>query len=229
MGRPKMTPEEFWDKVDKSQGPDSCWPWTGCIGTHGYGVTSFSKKQTRVHRAAYALSKGEIPDGLFVCHNCDNPPCCNPKHLFLGTSSENTNDMVSKRRQSRGAKHAAAILPGRKRGSENCLAKLEENQVVEMRRLRSQGMKIRDIADKFKMSYQGAYKAIRGKSWNHLGEPIPTPKHFAKYSDETVRAIRAMRESGVTIKQISHHFGVSVWTCNNIIYERTRRNCPPSP
>lgn len=85
--------QRFWSKVDR-RGPDECWPWLAAKSATRYGV--FDK--TRAHRVAYALTHGLIPEGRIVCHRCDNPPCCNPAHLWLGTPKDNTADMVAKGR-----------------------------------------------------------------------------------------------------------------------------------
>lgn len=67
-------------------------------------------RPTPAHRAAYLLCVGNIPDGMFVCHSCDNPRCCNPKHLFLGTQQDNVDDCVAKGRHSHGERHPRAML-----------------------------------------------------------------------------------------------------------------------
>lgn len=75
-----------------------CWEWHKVSGTNSYGNVRFEGKAWSTHRLAYTLFVGEIPDGLFVCHHCDNPPCCNPKHLFVGTHEDNFEDMIWKNR-----------------------------------------------------------------------------------------------------------------------------------
>lgn len=87
--------EYFWSNVDK-RGPDECWPWKG--REKGYGQARFGGQAISAYRLAYILEKGEVPEGMVVCHSCDNPPCCNPAHLWVGTHSENTLDMVKKGR-----------------------------------------------------------------------------------------------------------------------------------
>ena len=83
----------FWNKVDKS---GACWEWTASKDKDGYGLFHFNRKQVRAHRFAFGLDN--IPKGMAVCHTCDNPGCVNPDHLFLGTNLDNTQDMISKGR-----------------------------------------------------------------------------------------------------------------------------------
>jgi hypothetical protein len=90
---------KIWRKVE-IKGSESCWPWLGARTEKGYG--SYKDRRGRFlrsHRIVYELYYGEkIPDGLNVCHRCDNPICCNSKHLFLGTQKENIRDASSKGR-----------------------------------------------------------------------------------------------------------------------------------
>lgn len=102
MGLPRATRsvvERFWEKVER-RGDDECWPWTGAKDRKGYGQFTFSQPKRRVtaSRAAYELTHEAIPAGLCVMHDCDNPPCCNPKHLRLGTIADNNRDMYEKGR-----------------------------------------------------------------------------------------------------------------------------------
>ena len=92
--------ERFWAYVDKSAGPEACWPWMGGL-RKGYGAFGVRKDLVvQAHRMAWELTHGPIPEGLNALHHCDNPPCCNPhpKHLFLGTFQDNTKDMYQKER-----------------------------------------------------------------------------------------------------------------------------------
>jgi len=91
-----------------------CWEWQGYRHPKGYGTMSYRCKEWRVHRLAYHLFRGLIPDGLVICHTCDNRPCCNPLHLFLGTYDINNKDMAAKGR----CKYSAASWPSCKHGHE---------------------------------------------------------------------------------------------------------------
>lgn len=90
--------QRFWLRVDRSAGDAACWPWTGA-SSRGYGSLRVGGVLFSAHRVAYELTNQKIPEGLLVRHSCDNPPCCNPAHLLLGTESDNRFDMYRRGRQ----------------------------------------------------------------------------------------------------------------------------------
>lgn len=98
-GTPPNTPKTFWQKVDRSGGRNACWPWTYYIGPTGYGMAGYHSKAMRAHRLAYQLTHGWLPSDVHVLHRCDNRACCNPKHLFTGSQSDNNIDMTVNGRQ----------------------------------------------------------------------------------------------------------------------------------
>lgn len=105
------TASGFWARVDQSGGPASCWPWTGPRDRDGYGVTGIERLgERRAHRVAWFLQNGAIPAGLVVCHSCDNPLCCNPAHLFTGTTRDNVMDCIRKGRRPTGEQSRQAKL-----------------------------------------------------------------------------------------------------------------------
>jgi hypothetical protein len=100
----KTLEERFWSLVDR-RGKNECWEWIGFRNGRAYGhfcIDSFSgtkRRKINAHSMAYILINGDIPEGLVVCHSCDNRICCNPKHLWVGTQYENVKDMMKKKRQ----------------------------------------------------------------------------------------------------------------------------------
>ena len=93
----KETKLRFESKINKLPN-GGCWIWNGGNNEKGYGMIQVGGKQIRAHRLSYELYVGAVPPGMLVCHSCDNPPCCNPKHLWLGTNADNQRDKLNKGR-----------------------------------------------------------------------------------------------------------------------------------
>lgn len=108
----KPAPERFLDKFDVN--PETlCWEWNGGMDGRGYGRLKTGRKYTAAHRFSYTMFYGHIRVGLFVCHHCDNPPCVNPDHLFLGDNQDNMQDAARKGRIASGPRHWTHAQPER--------------------------------------------------------------------------------------------------------------------
>lgn len=151
-------PEPFWDRATIGSN-DECWPWKRNTNPQGYGTLKAQGKMQRAHRLAYELSRGPIPEGMVVCHTCDNPSCVNPHHLFLGSQRDNVRDMMSKGRQSDTAKS----------GESNLSAKLTAPQVVAIRELyASKEHSQSDLATMFGVTRQQISLIVNRKNWTHI-------------------------------------------------------------
>lgn len=148
----------FWSKVAR-RGPDDCWDWTASRVTDGYGEFRLNKprRKCRTHVFSYEIHKGTT-NGLYVCHSCDRPPCCNPAHLWLGTNRDNINDLVAK---------GLFVVPDRS-GEKNGRAILTETNIREIRTLITNGMHNTTIADRFGVTHSMISRIRLGKSWKHL-------------------------------------------------------------
>jgi hypothetical protein len=150
------TEADFWERVDR-RGADECWPWLGWVAGNGYGYFSMRSKSHGAHRLAFTFTNGPVDDGLFVCHRCDNPLCCNPAHLFAATPGENSADMVAKGRSG---------CPPHWRGSRNPGAKLTPDQVREARRLYAAGgISYPKLAERYGMHWRTLRRVVRGEGY----------------------------------------------------------------
>lgn len=151
----------FEKLLSRTNKTPTCWLYTGHKDSNGYGIIGDKNKSLRAHRVSYIYYNNidNIPNGMFVCHTCDNPSCINPNHLFLGTPNDNVQDMMEKGRHVRGGK----IHKGEKNG----MAKLKEKDVLF---IYSQKGKItqRDLAYTYGVSISTIQKITRKKLWKHL-------------------------------------------------------------
>lgn len=162
----------FWIRVVKTE---TCWIWNGFINDWGYGKLSV-RVDGRIyslgaHRISYEIHKGAIPDGLCVCHSCDNPKCVNPDHLWIGTHADNSHDRDKKGRQVPhcGDKNGARIHPERMtKGEDNHFSKLTENSVREIRSLCASGMGRLQVANIFNVSRDNVRMIVLRKTWKHV-------------------------------------------------------------
>lgn len=146
-----------------------CWNWKGKKNESGYGTmwnpTIRNGKKTNAHQFSYILYNGEIPDGMFVCHKCDNPSCVNPNHLFLGTPQDNVDDKMRKGR------HRTRVFHGKdhpQHGTHSPYNKLSESDVQEIRKLYGEGETLRGIASKFGVVHGVINNIIQGRKWAWL-------------------------------------------------------------
>lgn len=166
----EKTKRLFWQKVDV-RGPDDCWEWKACRHKSGYGQMRLGKQRLAAHRFSLMLKTGRtFPRKSFVCHRCDNPPCCNPRHLFIGTQLDNMRDMWSKGRGPCGDRSGAKRHPeGIRRGELHGKAKLTTQMVVKMRSQFNSGcLSIPDIAKAFSLHPGSVWKIIHRKAWKHV-------------------------------------------------------------
>ena len=160
-------PVRFWSKVRKS---DDCWEWTGSMRANGYGCFWYRGKHQQAHRVAWQLERGDIPDGLYACHRCDNRRCVRPDHLFLGTPSENNYDASSKGRNGAHThpekyRNGCPIKPI---GEQNGIAKLTAQAVRDIRALAANGHRHKSIASRYGVDKSSISKVVRRETWGHI-------------------------------------------------------------
>ena len=149
-----LSPEQFWNQLLRD---GECRVWSGYRNRGGYGRLSYRHEQWSAHRLAFTLANGPIPLGFQVRHSCDNPPCCNPDHLSIGTMEENNRDRVD-----RGRTH----LSGRS-GEANSSARLTPDQVREIRQVYSEGRTSQAaLAKIFGVSKQHVARIVNGQRWS---------------------------------------------------------------
>lgn len=154
MGQNLVMPiDSFLKNIAKGLSEDDCWAWQGWKTRAGYGQFTVTKKRYYAHRFAYEHYYSVEPGKLFVCHHCDNPECCNPKHLFLGTYQDNHNDMTRKGRRAKGETIAQS--------------KLTEKQVLEI--YKQKGLIFSSkLAPLYGVTPANICCIWRGETWSHV-------------------------------------------------------------
>lgn len=142
----------FWKYVKKSRG---CWEWIGA-NADGYGVFGIGYKMYKSHRVSYEIHFGKLVSHLRVCHECDNPSCVRPDHLFLGTQQANIHDCIRK-----GRRHNPS-------GDAHHRSTFSTEEVLLMRELSEHGIPVPLLAGFFESPYSTIDKVVRGISWKHL-------------------------------------------------------------
>lgn len=152
--------DRFLMYVNKTE---TCWLWTGSCDKDGYG--RFTSPERTAHRFAYRFYNGPLEEGKLVRHSCDNPPCCNPAHLSLGTAQDNSNDCKSRGRT---VASAAAFKPGDMIGELNHNAKLTIDDVHAIRARHAAGLKygeLKKMATDYGIAYITIQKIVANKLW----------------------------------------------------------------
>jgi len=211
---PLMTPERFWAKVHQPQEADACWEWQGGRHDDGYGRAGYANVLMLTHRLAWIFTHGTIPDGAYVLHQCDNPPCVRPSHLYLGTQRENMRDRKERER------FLGADMPN---------ARWTPEQVLAMRRAYGAGEAISSLAQRYGVGDARMSEIVHGKAYTHVpgatgnvgyrhGEDSPSHK----LTEQAVREIRAIWETRTSsVKGLAQRYGVSYQTMRALLTGKT--------
>ena len=200
-----MNPE--WNDVflHRVKASGDCLEFTGALDRKGYGRQSFRGKAWLSHRVSYEVATGPIPDGMFVCHKCDNPACVNPDHLFAGSHRDNTDDMLRKGRSQR------------RRGESHSRVKLTGEQVVA---IKLDPRTHREIAGDYGISLGYVHSLKVGRAWSEIGGES-VRNGYARgernaNSKLTYEAAEEIRSDERSISEIARKHGVSRATVRNI-------------
>jgi hypothetical protein len=198
--------DPLFERVDKT---GDCWIWTGAKTPEGYGMMRRGHGTRYAHRIVVEMVYGPIPDGMYACHHCDNPPCVRPDHLFIGTPQDNVRDMHAKGR---------GTWPIRF-GSENSFAVLTESVVMEMRRLSSEGVATAEIARRFNQNEGTTAHAIAGTTWGHLPGAVPlTPRaKHRRWIRSQAPMMRDRAANGESLRDIAKSLGISIGAVSRAI------------
>jgi len=215
-------PTRFWSKVDLRANQNICWEWKTGRNKAGYGTFTYKGLDYTSSRVAYYLFNVADPGDMLVCHHCDNPSCCNPKHLFLGTELDNTTDKINKGR--------AVYVRGEDSGN----AKLTEQDVYRIRYLYANGASLQKIANEYNIGQNTVIRIHTRANWSHLPEipyteaedltkyktPIVTigSRHgAAKLTEAIVLEIRKDYANGMRVGQIKEKYGIDQSDASRIV------------
>ncbi len=179
-----------------------CHIWSACLTPKGYGAIQVNRKKMGAHRVSWMIHFGAIPDGIYVCHKCDNPKCVNPKHLFLGTPKDNADDMQNKGRK---------FIPAKEK---NAMYKINENtRMMIIHDYQGFDLTAKQIAIKYEISVGSVMNICSQVKRGKKGARNPN----AKVTKEIATNILAMRKSGHLIKDICAEVGLCWPTVRSVI------------
>jgi transcriptional regulator with XRE-family HTH domain len=210
--RRKPLAERLWAKIDRSGGPDVCWPWTGFLPPppHNYGkiTIEFGRSPAIAPRVVWFLTHGLIPLGMNVLHHCDTPPCCNPTHLFLGTRKENAEDMMRKGRNMHITKPWTLA-----RGPRHWRTAVTDSQIAEIRaRYAAGGISQLELGREFGVSQAHISRIVLGV--------VPQQSNKRKIvTDAGVAEMRALHaRGGISQAELARLFGVSQGQVSRMVH-----------
>lgn len=213
-------PVESWflDRV-KRHPRTGCWEWQRGTNRKGYGSVRFGGRSFPTylaHRVSYVLFCGDLADGVFVCHACDNPLCVNPVHLFVGDQQANMDDMRRKGRW------------GGPVGERSQFAKLTAADVVVIRQRYGNGESPIAIGRDYGITYNAVFLVATGRKWKHVPGACPSRGYAQpfKLTAEHVALAKQLRADGLTYRQIGERFGVVGNTVHRTLREWDKRGLP---
>lgn len=192
----------LWSYVNKKV-DGVCWPWMAASTRQGYGIFGVCGRLFTVTRLIYALTYKQDPGKLYVLHTCDNPRCCNPSHLFLGTKKDNTIDMDKKGRRVKAL------------GEKNGQSKLTVKDIITIRKSRKF---VKELAEEYAVSDTLISLIQLGKIWKLAGGPVRVKQPYL-----TNKQISAIRKSKCLQKEIALQYGITQAHVSNIKHGRRGR------
>jgi hypothetical protein len=194
--------------------PESCWEWKR-LGTNGYGIFGLNVngkyKSIAAHRLSWSVANGPIPDGMYVLHSCDNPPCCNPAHLRIGTQRDNAQDRINRGRCGRrnvGGDGTMTFTPAN--------AKLTRAQVAEMLPRIRAGERLEELARAYGVSRSAVIAIVMGRNWRSVtggkcgpGMPRGANHPNMRFDKALAEQIMSLRQEGLSCYKIRDSLGLS--------------------
>ncbi len=198
------TPDELRSyllaRVTIPEDKNACWLWQGSFDSHGYGMMFVKNASIRAHRVSHELFIGPIPEGMYILHACDNPPCISPHHLRYGTKRENAHDRTVHGRQVRGSQHTRTRLTEK-----------DVEDILESFHLRNETQK--DLALRYNVNFVTIHDIVQRKSWNHVHKGLfPPPEKDGRtvVTADDVRLMRKLYQEGTSAGVLAKRFHLDV-------------------